>query len=396
MSVEVLAVADDTSGALEIGAQFVVEGVRSVVAIAPKEGLSAGVDALVVDTATRHLPPADAYGRVHGLACAARGAGVRHIYKKTDSTLRGNIAVEFQALLDAWPEAALVYVPAYPKLGRVVEKGRLLVDGRPLDQTDFARDRLNPSRESSIPALLGGSPVSVAGSGQLAEFLDRARPGQIAVCDGRFDSDLEETASALAGAARPLIVAGTGGFAGLWVQTLPVARLAQTRLPAARRCLVVNGSLHPVSRAQIREAERSGVRTYRDAAGEAVAVDKLAEWIGQRRWAALESPGLPAANADAVARRLGAIAAAVCSKVPVDGLILFGGDTARAVLGCLGIYEVEPCGEIGPGIPVSLAPYGGRMLAAVTKAGGFGPPDMLASIRGCLQAADGTLRETQE
>ena len=118
---QVLAIADDTTGALEVGAQFAADGVQSFVTARPR--LAGGSTALVVDTQSRHIKPGRAADRVVRIATAAVSAGIRHVFKKTDSTLRGNISAEFQALLGVFPESVLVYVPAYPRMGRVVTGG---------------------------------------------------------------------------------------------------------------------------------------------------------------------------------------------------------------------------------------------------------------------------------
>jgi uncharacterized protein YgbK (DUF1537 family) len=118
----ILALADDATGALEAGAQFAREimpvpvwfGVES-----PDLEMFAGPECLVIDTETRHLTPSEAGARVRRFA----RPDIAAVYKKTDSTLRGNIAAEFRALRDAYPERPLVYVPAYPDLGRTVVSG---------------------------------------------------------------------------------------------------------------------------------------------------------------------------------------------------------------------------------------------------------------------------------
>jgi uncharacterized protein YgbK (DUF1537 family) len=58
-------------------------------------------------------------------------------------------------------------------------------------------------------------------------------------------------------------------------------------------------------------------------------------------------------------------------------LIVFGGDTAFGILDALGRPAIHPVLEILPGVPLSRT--GGLFL--VTKAGGFGPPDVLVRIR---------------
>jgi uncharacterized protein YgbK (DUF1537 family) len=60
-----------------------------------------------------------------------------------------------------------------------------------------------------------------------------------------------------------------------------------------------------------------------------------------------------------------------------DTIIVFGGDTAFALLKAMHIDIVEPIGEVLPGIPISLLPDK-RIL--ITKAGGFGDPDLLFQL----------------
>ncbi len=64
----ILSFADDATGALEVGAQFVTRGVQAKIwfgAEPPGPQSVAPGGALVIDTETRHLAPEDAYSSVH-------------------------------------------------------------------------------------------------------------------------------------------------------------------------------------------------------------------------------------------------------------------------------------------------------------------------------------------
>ncbi len=376
-SLKILAIADDATGALEVGGQLAAGGVRSMVTTERRADLQ--VEGLVVDLETRHLSGSEAHQSVAWMAGEARQARVPFLYKKIDSTLRGHIASEFQALLDGFPERLLVYVPAYPRMRRVVTKGELFVDGKPLAETAFAHDSLNPSRTGSIPALLADgcrAAVAVArSSGELSNLLRERPSGSVVVCDGATDDDLRSSAAVLAGSSRACIVAGTGGFVGEWAARLPVVR---NYLPARRRIasgLVVQGSLHPISREQVRQAAGVIPVAYLDQ-------ELAASDLAIQKWAALATTGdLP----PGVARRLGEMVREVLASRPVDALVIFGGDTALAVLAALGVTAVESIGELLPGIPLSLAAYAGRPLVLATKAGGFGWPDTLLEIKQQLE-----------
>ena len=148
----ILGLADDLTGALEIGAKFAAAGIGVLVTTVP--AVEPLAEVLVVDTETRHREPAEAAAVVRALVLAGRRSGASLVYKKTDSTLRGNIGAELGALMEAWPGAPLLYAAAYPRLGRTVRGGVLRVDGVPVAETAFARDPLNPIHESNIPCLL--------------------------------------------------------------------------------------------------------------------------------------------------------------------------------------------------------------------------------------------------
>lgn len=372
----VLVLADDLTGALEIGAHLAEAGLPAIVEVSPEANselpLASGV--LVLDIETRHLASEDAGQRVFRLAQAARALGVVHLYLKTDSTLRGPIAAQIQALLDAWSERALVYAPAYPALGRQVAGGKLWVEGRPLADTPFANDPLCPSREGDILKLLEqgcrASVLHVSSAIELRERLEQGIGGSIVVCDAWTEDELHALAAVLAPLADRILLAGTGGLARYWARWLqPGGRKRPIRL-RARRWLVVNGSLHPRSREQV---EISGLPRIQD---------DVTAGTGFT-WAVLSAPAQRSESPSQVAARLGQAAASIVGRSGVDGLVVFGGDTTREVLKALGVSRLEARGELLPGVPVSELPA--ARLVLVSKAGGFGPPDILCKIREAVE-----------
>ena len=113
-----LIIADDFTGALDTGVQFAAYGAATRVMVKDQvDFASCDAQVLVVDTETRHLPPEKAYQIVEELTRAACRAGIRYIYKKTDSALRGNIGAELAAVLQASNNRQLPFLPAFPKMG---------------------------------------------------------------------------------------------------------------------------------------------------------------------------------------------------------------------------------------------------------------------------------------
>src|SRR5579885_958127 len=126
----ITALADDATGALETGCRLNANGVPSRVWLIPPppERCSA-----VVNTQSRHCTPSEARARIRQVLKLIREPG--WIFKKTDSTLRGNIAPEIAEIFDHCDCRAFVYAPAYPAMGRTVVQGRLFVHGMPVEQT---------------------------------------------------------------------------------------------------------------------------------------------------------------------------------------------------------------------------------------------------------------------
>ncbi|MGQ9917960.1 MAG: four-carbon acid sugar kinase family protein [Bryobacteraceae bacterium] len=303
----VLVLADDLTGALEAG--VLLEGAAVALHTAPES------DAVVIDTESRHLAPEQA----QRLAAAwIEQIPAELIYKKTDSTLRGNIAAELAAL----PPGRIHYAPAYPRLGRTVRGGRLYVDGEPVERTSFACDPLDPVTDGDIRRVLArqGAPL-----------------GRITIHEGETDACLERAAGALLAEPPPRLAAGPAGLLAVRARRLNLARRASP-LPRVERCLVINGSAHPASRAQMDAAAAAGVFSH--------------GW----RAAGVEDP------------------------VPDDSAwIIFGGDTARQILRRFGDPLLFPFAEPLPGVVASWMGTTGERLM-ITKAGGFGPPDLLVRL----------------
>ena len=381
----ILVLADDLTGALEVGAKFAAAGVDSRVLTLPGLGpltLQAAEGALVVDTETRHATPAEAARQVFELARAARDEAYAHLYKKTDSTLRGNIGAELAALIEAFDGAPVLYVPAYPQMGRTVVNGSLYVDGVPVVSTAFSHDGLNPVRESHIPSLLAAQcrfPARLARVEQIAD----SSPWSVVVCDGETDADVETAAQAFAGSEVFKVAAGPSAFAAHWARLVNLPRRPCPALPSVRTALVVNGSRHEASLRQVAQAKRDGFHTIGAGSSPGVTADG--------GWFILEQA--PAAGTSDYAGRLVEAVCQILARSAIEAVVVFGGDTAYALVEALGHPPLVPLGELMEGIPVAaieakqlsdrIGPRD-RDLYLVTKAGGFGPPHVVASLRGRL------------
>ena len=269
---------------------------------------------LAVDLDTRSLAQDVAAARVAKAFGSRRARQARILYKKIDSTLRGNVVAELAAARKTLgPTRPIVVAPAFPAQGRTVRGGRVFVDGKPL-------------RGGNLKRALRGTGITV--------------------CDAQTDSELREIArNGLALDPRPLFV-GSAGLARALAAELPRRKARRVRLPRGDIAVVV-GSASPVSARQAKRVEPiAGVALYR-----------------------LESPGKRDA---ALLAAFGRIAA---RHENCAAYVLTGGDTARAVLAARKVRAIRLLGEVEPGVPFGLSIPPG--IAVCTKSGGFGGPDTL-------------------
>jgi len=340
-----LALADDLTGALEVGAKFAGRGIRSLVATGSRSHSSHPVE--VIDTETRHLTPQASAAVVSALAATATGI----VYLKTDSTLRGNIAADFEALARALPESAIAYVPAYPALGRTVRDGRLYVYGVPVHLTAFARDPLNPIHGNSIRRLV-------------------REVSRCTVYDGETDADVARATAAALGDPRCRILAGPASVAAEIAARMAQSPVSVPGWPRIRRCLIVNGSRHEVSAGQIASAESEG----------------CASSSADAAWRILRPPAEAGMSPVEIACATGGMVRECLAESQFDAVMVFGGDTAFGILKALGCPPLEPLGEVITGVPVSRVME--RNLYFITKAGGFGDEPLIASAKHLLHGND--------
>jgi len=394
----VLVLADDLTGAGDAGAQCALRGVRSLVTtqLDVRPGDTGDAHVLVVDTASRHDSPAGAARKVTAIAARFRDAGVRRFYKKTDSTLRGNVGAELAALAAALGAPGICFVPAYPEAGRCTRSGIHYVGGVPVAESAFGRDPRCPVRESSVARLLAQqSPLPVR-SIPITAFEGPGQPieGIVAV-DASSAGDVSRIA-AVVGRQERVPCAGPVGFFGRLLDQWDLPRDPLPRPSCPGPLLLVNGSLHERSLQQTAWACGHGFHGVRFASEElacGACAQRVAAEAARTLAAGQDSViGSAAGNGHAGAASCESAAASIAATMrEVDrrlgrsrlpALVIFGGDTAAAVVSALGITRLWPVAFLDDGVSVSATGAEGRVI--VTKSGGFGPVDIAGRVRAYL------------
>lgn len=96
-------------------------------------------DCVIYPTDSRGVAPEVAYQRVYDICSLLKDDAVKVYSNRIDSTLRGNLGSETDAMLDCLGEDYVAIVaPCFPVSGRIVIGGYMLVNGLPLHKTDIA------------------------------------------------------------------------------------------------------------------------------------------------------------------------------------------------------------------------------------------------------------------
>lgn len=208
--------ADDFSGAAELAGIAANHGLRTELCVQSalrqaevdsemRSWARGGIlpDLLAIDCGTRSLSETEAR-RSTADCVQCLMAGLKEVavifYKKTDSVFRGHVLAECQALLEATAFRRVLLVPANPSRGRCIEHGVVVINGRPLSETIFAKDPAFPALSSEVSVLLG-----------------YRRDGEIDVPDVTSVADLDALAGGLPEQSLP---AGGADFFEAWLRSL--------------------------------------------------------------------------------------------------------------------------------------------------------------------------------
>src|SRR5262249_10218990 len=146
-----------------------------------------------------------------------------------------------------------------------VVQGTLMVNGTPAHESAISRDPAYPAPTSDVVAIVrrgAARPVSLlpldrvrGDPDELRRSLEDSRD-HIIVADALTDGDLDLLGAATLGS--DVALAGSAGLARAVADVNQLAG-APPPLPRGRAWLVIAGSLHPATRAQIRQLETRGV-----------------------------------------------------------------------------------------------------------------------------------------
>ncbi len=412
-------IADDLSSATDCGAQIVRSGLSVIV---PLRGYSVPAQArpaqvISIDTDTRGLSAEQAYIKVKTAAQQLVTEGWTNFYKSVDSTLRGNLGAEIEAVLDIIKPDCAVIAPAFPKYGRTTVDGVQYLHGRPLHETEFGTDPTAPVKDADIAKRLA------EGSGRKAGLLtvDQVRAGQeqikssvrgllnngieLVIVDIAEQEDLKQICLGLSQSDLRIVWVGSTGLAEFVPLAFGVHSTTKVFGPDhpldGRPALALVGSASETTRQQLGYAQSQNglnmisIDPSQIIQSERIAVPELERAISnlctaieagydaalvvrasRDEVAATQQLGAtlnlsPAQVAQRIVDGLAQVGKRLVHEGRISGIVATGGDTANALCNAQGAQALEILGEVEAGIPI-MQLIGEQSLPLVTKAGGFG------------------------
>ncbi len=373
-------IADDFTGANDVALQIRKYGLEVVSLV--DENLVTASEVNVISSETRNSDPTAAMKRVEEIFLKIKENGFERFYKKIDSTLRGNLREEIEAILaNLCKEDKVIVVPSFPTLGRIVKNGRHYVNGVPLNMSEFSRDPIHPIKTNYLSELFKmGENVFLQ---DVREGLEKRLKGiedRVIILDAETDSDLKTISEALIKLGMDRYVVGSAGMMEYLMKGWGYRR---------ERVLIVSGSCNDKNIEQMDyllgyksdelniidlNLEDRGRNVYENLKNDKdIFVRSLSRKEEMYR---LIEMGY---STDEISDYIGQFAAEIASSFAITKIFISGGETTLKVMKSLGIKGLNVKKQVEPGIALCQS-FDGR-YEVITKPGGFGTIDIFQKCR---------------
>lgn len=417
--VKLVIIADDLTGALDTGVQFSKKNMSVIVTTDLNfnfEEISKETDVIVIDTESRHIPADEAKERVKSTLSKFDKKETKFFYKKTDSTLRGNIGSEVEGFMEGLNIDEVSFIPAFPLGKRTVKDGILYVDNIKLADTQFAMDILNPVTDSFIPDIINKqSDINVKLKDINEEFssLDD-KEKHIYIFDSENMEDMENIGKVLYNKNKLNYTIGNAGFAEILTHYIKSDTKKEEIILEDDRILFVCGSVNITSLKQCKYAEKIGYRSdslkfgniisedYKNSDNYITDKEYFKEKINNNKKFLLRTSDSEDVIKKAIeyteknsismedltsniANSTGQLVSDLIKEQNINNLIIFGGDTLMGILKNIGCHYIIPISEIFPGVVFTKAVGKNISVNVITKAGGFGEESIIEKINEFLE-----------
>ena len=392
-----LILADDLSGAADSAVSALQAGLDAEVFLTTEGAQESRTAVVAIDLNTREIEAEGARATTFKSMEKIHPRADLFLYRKIDSTLRGNVAVELAATRAAAGKRFILFAPAFPANRRITVGGNILIDGEPLEQTQFWSAKIPrpdfATQMADVGLRMESLPLETVRRGKQEvrrTISDLVGDGCTTIlCDAEHDEDLFQIAQAGFELGPQCLFAGSGGLAKQLFKLFPPGDLM---IPVPRKLseliLIAVGSCTTNSQTQFAKLRGvSGLRCLllgpEELEKRSIAQPELGRLLDCKQDLAV------AINADAMfpvdikpSQVLAGLLAPLLNRV--GALVVTGGETCRALLEWVGAQKFQLLDELEPGVSLAFvsAP---RPLLVVVKAGGFGDPDTLQNAHRFLK-----------
>jgi len=375
-------IADDFTGAAEIGGIGLRHGLDVIIETEPNKNNNA--DLVIIATDTRSLQANEASEQVTRITKSLLQLNPKFVFKKLDSVLRGNIREELLAQMKVSGKNRAIVVAANPVFKRIIRDGIYYIDDIPLNETCFASDPQYAIRSSSVLEILGANEKSILHN--LKPDNELPETGLIIGDVSCFD-DLEKWATRID---EKTLVAGASGFfnAILEKQQSCQTKKEKPKIPFGDKALYVLGSTYPKDINLLKKIEANG--HYLSNMPKEIYYNKnfdsyhLDQWVDDivkginthRKVIALmihtrsNEPDISMR----IKENIGELIKRVVERIDLNELLIEGGSTTSVVLKYLGIKKLIPIQELDTGV-IRMVIEGAPDFCLTTKPGSYFWPD---------------------
>jgi len=161
MSIRLGAIADDYTGATDLGSVLSEQGLRVLQynEVPSSNEKLIGIDVVIIALKSRSIAPTVAVSQALEALTFLESLHPEQYYFKYcstfDSTDQGNIGPVMEAMMDHLDVDQTIVCPAFPINGRSVYKGHLYVGDKLLSDTHMRHHPLNPMTDANLVSCLG-------------------------------------------------------------------------------------------------------------------------------------------------------------------------------------------------------------------------------------------------
>ncbi|WP_053955226.1 four-carbon acid sugar kinase family protein [Inediibacterium massiliense] len=287
---EVVIIADDLTGANATSVLLSRAGYKAATFLKLEdydENEHKDFKVISISTDSRAIHKDMAYERVSKIADFFKQKDVKLFSKRIDTTLRGNIGTEIDAVLDQLEEETIaIVVAAFPSSGRITIGGYLMVNSIPLENTDVAKDPKTPVYTSCVQKLIKDQSKYLVDYIPLDQVLKgeeslknrimsgKDKGNKIFIVDATTDEDIQKIAKAVRNTRLSVIAVDPGPFSAALTKEM----VKKPKIIPGQKVMLTVGSVSNLTRRQLEALKVSHECLFITVDAEALIYEKTREY----------------------------------------------------------------------------------------------------------------------